>query len=108
MPPFRHEWPLLQSHLCGLEQCCRRESAGRARRIASAFFCNTGECTAGARPHITTDEDVPLAKPNYSFEKRQREIAKKKKQDTKQAKKEASRDGAKTPSTANASTAERT
>ncbi|WP_239951017.1 hypothetical protein [Dyella terrae] len=49
-----------------------------------------------------------MAKPNYSFEKRQREIAKKKKQDNKQAKKEASRDGAgaKTPPSANASTAE--
>jgi hypothetical protein len=33
-----------------------------------------------------------LAKTNYSFEKRQREIAKKKKQDGKQAKKMASRD----------------
>ena len=36
-----------------------------------------------------------MAKTNYSFEKRQREIAKKKKQDSKQAKKTASRDGAK-------------
>jgi hypothetical protein len=33
-----------------------------------------------------------LAKPNYSFEKRQREIAKKKQQDEKQAKKKATRD----------------
>jgi len=33
-----------------------------------------------------------LAKTNYSFEKRQRELAKKKKQDSKQAKKTASRD----------------
>jgi len=37
-----------------------------------------------------------LAKTNYSFEKRQREIAKKKKQDDKQAKKVASRDSART------------
>lgn len=36
-----------------------------------------------------------MAKTNYSFEKRQRELAKKKKQDTKQAKKEASRNGVK-------------
>jgi hypothetical protein len=36
-----------------------------------------------------------LAKPNYSFEKRQREIAKKKQQDEKQAKKKAARDAAK-------------
>lgn len=33
-----------------------------------------------------------MAKPNYSFEKRQREIAKKKQQDEKQAKKAAARE----------------
>ena len=33
-----------------------------------------------------------MAKPNYSFEKRQREIAKKKKQDEKDAKKRAERE----------------
>jgi len=33
-----------------------------------------------------------LAKPNYSFEKRQRELAKKKQQDEKQAKKKVPRD----------------
>jgi len=36
-----------------------------------------------------------LAKTNYSFEKRQRELAKKKQQDEKQAKKKASREGMK-------------
>jgi len=36
-----------------------------------------------------------VAKPNYSFEKRQREIAKKKQQDEKQAKKRAAREEAK-------------
>lgn len=36
-----------------------------------------------------------MAKPNYSFEKRQREIAKKKQQDEKQAKKKAARDSSK-------------
>lgn len=36
-----------------------------------------------------------MAKPNYSFEKRQREIAKKKQQDEKQAKKRAAREGTK-------------
>lgn len=36
-----------------------------------------------------------MAKTNYSFEKRQREIAKKKKQDDKQAKKVASREDGK-------------
>lgn len=35
-----------------------------------------------------------MAKPNYSFEKRQRELAKKKKQDEKDAKKRAERDAA--------------
>ena len=36
-----------------------------------------------------------MAKPNYSFEKRQRELAKKKKQEEKDAKKRAERDAAK-------------
>lgn len=35
-----------------------------------------------------------MPKPNYSFEKRQREIAKKKKQDEKNAKKQAAKDQA--------------
>lgn len=38
-----------------------------------------------------------MAKPNYSFEKRQREIAKKKKQDEKLAKKQTSKDAANPP-----------
>ena len=36
-----------------------------------------------------------MAKPNYSFEKRQRELADKKKKDEKQAKKQEARDAAK-------------
>lgn len=36
-----------------------------------------------------------MAKPNYSFEKRQRELAKKKKQDEKDAKKRAAKEAAK-------------
>ena len=36
-----------------------------------------------------------MAKPNYSFEKRQREITKKKQQDEKQAKKKAARESQK-------------
>ena len=36
-----------------------------------------------------------MAKPNYSFEKRQRELAKKKKQDEKEAKKRAERETSK-------------
>lgn len=38
-----------------------------------------------------------MAKPNYSFEKRQREIAKKKKQDEKLAKKQSTKDAASPP-----------
>jgi hypothetical protein len=56
-----------------------------------------------SQPLITTRQDNPLAKPNYSFEKRQREIAKKKKQDEKQAKKVASRDSAKVQPTSTVS-----
>lgn len=40
-----------------------------------------------------------MAKPNYSFEKRQREIAKKKKQDEKAAKKQSAKDVANPPGT---------
>lgn len=47
-----------------------------------------------------------MPKPNYSFEKRQREITKKKKQDDKQAKKVASRDSAKAQPNPNAPTTE--
>ena len=39
-------------------------------------------------------EVVPLAKPNYSFEKKQREIAKKKQQDEKDARKREAREAA--------------
>lgn len=38
-----------------------------------------------------------MAKPNYSFEKRQREIAKKKKQDEKLAKKQSEKNAANPP-----------
>jgi hypothetical protein len=37
----------------------------------------------------------PLAKPNYSYEKRQRELAKKKQQDAKDARKREEREAAK-------------
>ncbi|MBB3343013.1 MULTISPECIES: hypothetical protein [unclassified Luteimonas] len=45
-----------------------------------------------------------MAKPNYSFEKRQRELAKKKKKDEKDAKKRAERDATRsdTPATPDA------
>lgn len=45
-------------------------------------------------------ENTALAKPNYNFEKRQREIAKKKQQDEKQAKKRAARESEKAAGTA--------
>ena len=44
----------------------------------------------------TPQRGNPLAKPNYSFEKRQREIAKKKKQDEKDARKREAREAAQT------------
>lgn len=40
-----------------------------------------------------------MAKPNYSFEKKQRELAKKKEQDAKDARKRAAREAAKPPVT---------
>lgn len=49
-------------------------------------------------------ENAALAKPNYSFEKRQREIAKKKQQDEKLAKKKEAREAAKTTTPATAGT----
>lgn len=45
-------------------------------------------------------QDITVAKPNYNFEKRQREIAKKKQQDEKQAKKRAARENNKPAETA--------
>lgn len=46
-------------------------------------------------------EICPLAKPNYSFEKRQREIAKKKQQDEKEARKRQAKEAAKAEAEAN-------
>ncbi len=45
-----------------------------------------------------------MAKPNYSFEKRQREIAKKKKQDQKDARKREAREAAKAAAKPNEAT----
>lgn len=45
-----------------------------------------------------------LAKPNYSYEKRQREIAKKKRQDAKDARKREEREAAKAAQPANGET----
>lgn len=47
-----------------------------------------------------------MPKPNYSFEKRQRELAKKKKKDEKEAKKRAERDAAQPEGDAAPETAE--
>ncbi|WFC43533.1 hypothetical protein [Pseudoxanthomonas sp. SE1] len=47
-----------------------------------------------ATPHSRPQVTLSMAKPNYSFEKRQRELAKKKKKDEKDAKKRAERDAA--------------
>ena len=52
------------------------------------------DCVSLFPPSPTLRDDI-LAKPSYSFEKRQREIAKKKQQDQKQAKKKAGRESAK-------------
>jgi hypothetical protein len=43
--------------------------------------------SGGRRPPATLKETGPMAKTNYSFEKRQREIAKKKKKDAKRQRK---------------------
>lgn len=43
-------------------------------------------------PSPTTSESILLAKINYSYEKRQRELAKKKQQNEKQARKKAGRE----------------
>lgn len=57
---------------------------------------NPLQCTTHSKPGI------PLAKPNYSFEKRQRELAKKKKKEEKAARKRAEREADK-PATSAAS-----
>lgn len=56
--------------------------------VASPATSGPVHWTARTRKH------APLAKPNYSFEKRQRELAKKKKKDEKLARKQESRDDA--------------
>lgn len=54
---------------------------------------------ADRAPSLSSHQDTALAKPNYNFEKRQREIAKKKQQDEKQAKKRAARESEKNAGT---------
>lgn len=62
-----------------------RPGRGRVRALA-ALSAYTG---------LPPTEISALAKPNYSFEKRQREIAKKKQQDEKDARKREAREAAK-------------
>jgi hypothetical protein len=71
------------------------------------FGAQKGDRSTAPIP-ITTPRNASLAKTNYSFEKRQREIAKKKKQDDKQARKVASRDGAQMEPAAGATAAKST
>lgn len=61
-------------------------------RVAQPCFTPRADVS---RLHCLIPRSEPtLPKPNYSFEKRQREIAKKKKQDEKNAKKQAAKDQA--------------
>jgi hypothetical protein len=65
--------------------------SGRRIRTARSLAVGFAACAAyTARPPTTR---FPMAKPNYSYEKRQRELAKKKKQDEKAAKKREAREG---------------
>lgn len=68
---------------------------------ASANGCvHVGTTVNATRQHYTgtPDGEKSLAKPNYSFEKRQREIAKKKQQDEKDARKREAREAARSAS----------
>jgi hypothetical protein len=60
------------------------DSVRSAAPISTAYEYYTG----------TPDGDMSLAKPNYSFDKRQREIAKKKQQEEKDARKREAREAA--------------
>jgi hypothetical protein len=56
--------------------------------VGAAF----GTCRYQATPPPFPTTGVPMAKPNYSFEKRQRELAKKKKKEEKRLKKQSTED----------------
>jgi hypothetical protein len=68
---------------------------------ASPGTCFRRDLPTRSQAHLMRPSSLPfprdtaLAKPNYNFEKRQREIAKKKQQDEKQAKKRAARESGK-------------
>ena len=70
----------------------RRTIATSDRLDTSAHSRDAERQQHAAHPFLLTLRDIALAKPNYNFEKRQREIAKKKQQDEKQAKKRAARE----------------
>lgn len=62
---------------------------------------------AGGITLVCPTGDTALAKPNYSFDKRQREIAKKKQQEEKDARKREARDAARQAADATDDTAPR-
>jgi hypothetical protein len=51
----------------------------------------------GGAPMRPSRQEQPLATPNYSYEKRQRELAKKRKAEEKRQRKQTGRDNASTP-----------
>ena len=70
----------------------------------SGRFSRHGQARGFTLAASTFERDT-LAKPNYSFEKRQRELANKKKQEEKDAKKRAAREAAQPASDADHATA---
>jgi len=73
---------------------CWRQGVFRLRRSSLPAFPTTA-CTLRVQTfHRTASPSVEqtMAKPNYSFEKRQRELAKKKKKEEKEQRKAASRE----------------
>ena len=60
-------------------------------RESSWLLISTGDAHYTGTPY----GEISLAKPNYSFDKRQREIAKKKQQEEKDARKREAREAAK-------------
>src|SRR5690606_10455309 len=75
----------------GLRQPARPLAGGATCRRLTAPGVSCEPVQWAATPYRGSS----LAKPNYSFEKRQREIAKKKKQDQKDARKREAREAAK-------------
>lgn len=76
-----------QRRCSGMTTRARRRPLAPASAPAAAVFTLSLQTTAS--------EGLSLAKPNYSFEKRQREIAKQKKQEEKDARKREAREATK-------------